>query len=164
MKNKKKTIGIIICILIVICLIIGILIYNKTKKENEELENQNGDANYEDKQDAPDEEFVVNLENDVKLNISPKLSETKVLDGMEFKNMQLTYNNGQTQLLADVTNTTSQDIPETLITIIFKDKENNEIITLDSIISAVKSGETVQLNANASLNYSNAYDIELKKK
>lgn len=163
MKNKKKIIGMIICILIVILLIIGILMHNKTKREDEELKNQNGDANYEDQQDAPDEEFVINLEDGTKLNISPKLNETKILDGMEIKNMQLTYKNGQTQLLADVTNTTSEKIPETLISIIFKDKENNEIVTLDSIISSAEPGQTVQLNANSSLNYCNPYDVEFIK-
>ena len=49
----------------------------------------------------------------------------------------------------------------TLLNIKLLDEQENEIITIGGIISPMQVGETTQLNAGMTMDYANAYDVEI---
>lgn len=148
-KNEKRMILILI---IVSVLIIGV-VYILTRPKKSEEENE-----------KPKEEFVEVLEDGTKFNISNKLKEEKTIEGLKIGNIQLTEKNGQSVLLADVTNNTSKDSEVFLINIKLYDKTGKEIAIIPGIVSPVKAGETVQLNAGITEDYANAYDFTVEKR
>lgn len=153
MKIERKKIILILILILIISAIIAVAVFTiklKTKKIN--------------KTNTEKEEFVQVLGDGTKSNISNKLKEEKDLDGLKIRNIQLTEQNGQSVLLANVTNTTSKDVNVFLIDIIFYDKEGKEIATVPGIISSVKAGETIQLNAGITENCANAYNFKIIKK
>ena len=104
------------------------------------------------------------LEDGTKLNKSSKFNETKNIDGIEISNIQFTYKDGQTVLLADVINNSGKAVDMTLLDIKLLDEQGNEIITVGGIISPMQVGETSQLNASMTMDYANAYDVEITLK
>ena len=154
-KSEKKMILILVLVSI---FIIGV-IYVVTRPKKEENKNENNIEN------IVKEEFVKVQEDGTKVNISNKLKEEEDLDGLKIRNIRLTENNGQSTLLADVTNTTSTDVKDAFfVNITLLDKEGKEIDTILGIITPVKAGQTITLNAGIEENYANAYDFKVVKK
>ena len=154
MKKKEKRLILVLIAILLIVLIIGLFIKKNKNKENE-IQNQNT---------ATDEKFVQVLEDGTKLNKSSKFNETKNIDGIEISNIQFTYKDGQTVLLADVINNSGKAVDMTLLDIKLLDEQGNEIITVGGIISPMQVGETSQLNASMTMDYANAYDVEITLK
>ena len=154
MKKKEKRLILVLIAILVIVLIIGLFIKKNKNKENE-IQNQNT---------ATDEKFVQVLEDGTKLNKSSKFNETKNIAGIEISNIQFTYKDGQTVLLADVINNSGKAVDMTLLDIKLLDEQGNEIITVGGIISPMQVGETSQLNASMTMDYANAYDVEITLK
>ena len=154
MKKKEKRLILVLIAILVIVLIIGLFIKKNKNKENE-IQNQNT---------ATDEKFVQVLEDGTKLNKSSKFNETKNIDGIEISNIQFTYKDGQTVLLADVINNSGKAVDMTLLDIKLLDEQGNEIIAVGGIISPMQVGETSQLNASMTMDYANAYDVEITLK
>ena len=151
---KKNELKGLIVLGIVSILIIGVIAISTSKKdkgENEIIKTENKVV----------EEFVQVLEDGTKLNTSTKLSETKIVDGLKIENIQLTMQNGQSVLLADVENDTEKDIDIMLIDIILLDKNENELTTIVGIVGNLKVGEKQQLNSSVTSDYANAYDFKV---
>ena len=154
-KNEKKGITILVIVAIII---IGIIFFATRGKKEEVVENTT-------ENNAPVEEFVQVLEDGTKLNTSTKLNETKKVNGLEFGNIQLTMQNGQSVLLADVKNTGSKATELTLVDVTLLDKEGNTIVKVGGIIAPLEAGASTQFNTSMTLDYANAYDfkVEIKK-
>lgn len=152
MKKKEKKMLIILIIVAIAIIAILWFIARGGKESKQEETNQ------------VKEEFVQVQEDGTKVNISNKLKEEKELDGLKIGNIQLTEKDGQLTLLANVTNTTSQDVDAFFIDIILYDKEENEIDTILGLVSPVKAGQTVELKAGITEDYANAYDFKVVKK
>ena len=150
MKDNEKKMLIILLIILVIAIIIFVV--NKNKKGNN---NENAE------EDNTVEEFVQVLEDGTKLNTSTKLSEAKEVNGLKFENMQLTEQNGQSVLLADVTNNSGKATNLTIVDVVLLDKNGQEIITVGGIISPLQAGEKTQFNTSMTLDYANAYDFKI---
>ena len=164
-RNKK----IIIMLVVIVVIMIGILLILKgipKSENNNKNETEKNTIEYEDNQEVNEftEKYVEELEDGTKLNISNKLNETKMLEGLKISNIQLTYKNGMSIIIADVENTTNGDIGLTPINLKLYDEQGNILETLDGLISEVKSGEKTQLNIGISSDYANAYDISIEKK
>lgn len=153
--EEKRTIMIIIIIGIII--IGGILLLKKTNQKEATKQEENTVL-------AQTEKYVEVLTDGTKLNTSNKLNQTKKLDGMEISQMQLTYKNGSSIILATVTNTTNQNIPLTPIILTLYNDKNEVIETVNGLISPMKPRESVQLNMGTSVDYANAYDFKIEKK
>ena len=153
MKAKEKRM-ILIIVLVGVVIIGGLLIWKNVSSKN----------NNEQEEEQVKEEFVQVLEDGTKLNISNKLKEEKTIKGLKIGNIQLTQKNGQSVLLADVKNETAQDVEMFLINIILLDKKGKEIATIPGIVSPVKAGATVQLNAGITEDYANAYDFKVEQR
>lgn len=148
----KKYNKIIYIILLIIILIIILFIVKQNRKDN----NVNTIE-----QEANQGQLVQELEDKTKLNISTKLNEEKEIDGLKFTNIQLTQQNKQTILLADVTNISENATELKLVDIVFLDREGNEVITVGGIISPLESGEKTQFNTSMTLDYTNVYDFKI---
>jgi len=159
MKKQSKTLVVLALIIIIIGGII--FVWKNVIKRDEDNKDK-----YEDEQEVNEvvEKYVEELDDGTKLNISNKLNETKMLEGLKISNIQLTYKNGMSIIIADVENTTNGDIGLTPINLKLYDEQGNILETLDGLISEVKSGEKTQLNIGISSDYANAYDISIEKK
>ena len=154
MKKNEKIIVLILLVVLVIAIIVFTV--NKNKKE----ENNNENVNTETENNVT-EEFVQVLEDGTKLNTSTKLNETKQVGIYKFENIQVTEKDGQSLILADVTNTSKNETDAKIVDIKLLDKDGKEIVTIGGIISPLKSGETKQFNSSMSLDYANIYDFEI---
>ena len=111
-----------------------------------------------------EEEFVQNLKDGTKLNKSEVLSQTKTLGDLEFTNIQLTNQNGQTLLLADVKNTGTIVTGMQLIDVLILDKNGEQIGKISGIVSPLEAEETTQFNSSTLEDYANAYDFQVINK
>lgn len=152
-KNEKIIISILLVVLVIAIIVFTV---NKNKKE----ENNNENVNTETENNVT-EEFVQVLEDGTKLNTSTKLNETKQVGIYKFENIQVTEKDGQSLILADVTNTSKNETDAKIVDIKLLDKDGKEIVTIGGIISPLKSGETKQFNSSMSLDYANIYDFEI---
>ncbi len=159
MKKNKKIITTIIVFVIVVVGVI--LILEKLSNNQENKGNQ-----YENEQEENElvEKYVEELDDGRKINISNKLKETKKLEGLEISNIQLTYENNQSIILANIENKSKEDVEMMLIEVILYDDEENEIDRLNGLISNLKKGKTTQLNIGTQNDCVNAYDFSVKKK
>ena len=159
MKKGEK---IMILVLLVI-LVIAIIAFVGSKKQNKESNNTTENTVVEENNVV--EEYVQVLEDGTKLNTSSELSKVKQVGAYKFENMQLTEQNGQTVLLADVTNTGNTATNMQLVDVTLLDKNGKEIVKVGGIISPLQPGATTQFNTSMTLDYANTYDfkIELKK-
>ena len=151
-KLEKKKILIILLIIIVLIVVVSIFIKKYKNKEKNNNENE-----------TSPEEFVTMLEDGTKFNTSEELKKVKKIDDIEIKNIQLTEKDGQTVLLADVTNLSQKDTDAIGIKIIILDKEGKEIATIPGAISPLKEGETKQLNVGITEDCANAYNFRVEK-
>ncbi len=159
MKKNKK---IITTLVVIVVVIVGvILILEKLSNNQENKGNQ-----YENEQEENElvEKYVEELDDGRKINISNKLKETKKLEGLEISNIQLTYENNQSIILANIENKSKEDVEMMLIEVILYDDEENEIDRLNGLISNLKKGKTTQLNIGTQNDCVNAYDFSVKKK
>lgn len=159
MKNKEKR---MILILLVI-LIIAIVIFVVSKNLNKESKTKENGSTTQQENTEP-EEFVQVLEDGTKLNTSTELNKEKQVGNYKFENMQLTTQDNQTVLLADVTNTGSNKTDIQLVDVTLLDKDGNEIITVGGIISQLDPGEKTQFNTSMTLDYANTYDFKITLK
>ena len=154
MKNNEKK-G--IAILVIVAVIIGIIFF-ATRGKKEEVAKSTTENN------VTVEEFVQVLEDGSKLNTSAKLSQIKTVNGLEFGNIQLTMQNWQSVLLADVKNTTTSATELTAVDVTLLDKEGNTIVKVGGLIAPLEAGESAQFNTSMTLDYANAYDFKVEMK
>ena len=149
MRSKEKRMILILLVILIIAIVIFAVTKNKKGNKEENTENK------------PVEEFVQVLEDGTKLNTSTKLNEAKEVNGLKFENIQFTEQNGQSILLADVTNNSEKTTDLILVDLILLDKNGNEIVTVGGIISPLQPGEKTQFNTSMTLDYANAYDFKI---
>ena len=152
MKSNEKKMILILLVILVIAIVIFVVTKNKKENKNENTPVENN---------TNVEEFVQVLDDGTKLNTSTKLNQAKEVNGFKFENIQFTEQNGQSVLLADVTNNTGKTTEFTLLDVILLDKEGKEIVTLGGIISPLQPGAKTQFNTSMTLDYANAYDFKI---
>ena len=161
MNKEKRFLTLIkILIFIVIVVVIGIIVINKKKDEplhNEVVNNTNTNTNKID-----NNIYYKELDDGTKVNISPKLNEEKMYNGLKFYNFSLFSKDGMTYLIADVINTQSLDLSDyTNIDITFYDGNNNKLESVNGVIIPLKASESTQLKVSLMFDYSNAYDLKI---
>lgn len=158
-KNERRM---ILMLVIIAIIIIAVLV--KVKNGRKAQAGENGtNAGTSIGQNGEPEEFVNLSEDGTKVNTSSKLSETKKFENYEISNIKLTAKDGQSLVLADVKNVGEAKTDVTLINIKVLDKEGNEITTIGGIIGDLEAGATTQLNASATADFANAFDIAFEK-
>ena len=148
--SKKNLILLLIVVVLVIIIMIFFVVMNRKGKDTNENVVENNDTNFTDQEGET--QFYEELE------------ETKILNGLEIKNIQLTNKNNQSMLLAEIENKTGKETQEILINVIFSDKEGNQIGKIGGMIAPLKDGEKTKLSSSSMKDYSNAYNFEIKIK
>ena len=159
MKKKEKRMILILLVILIIAIVIFVVSKNVNKGNNV---NENGSTTQQ--ENTEPEEFVQVQEDGTKLNTSTELKKEKQVGNYKFENMQLTTQDNQTVLLADVTNTGSNKTDIQLVDVTLLDKDGNEIITVGGIISQLEPGEKTQFNTSMTLDYANTYDFKITLK
>lgn len=159
MKKKEKRMILILLVILIIAIVIFVVSKNVNKGNNV---NENGSTTQQ--ENTEPEEFVQVQEDGTKLNTSTELNKEKQVGNYKFENMQLTTQDNQTVLLADVTNTGSNKTDIQLVDVTLLDKDGNEIITVGGIISQLEPGEKTQFNTSMTLDYANTYDFKITLK
>ncbi len=157
MSKEKKFLTLIkILIFIVIIVVIGIIVINNKKDEplhNEVANNTNTIDN---------NVYYKELDDGTKVNVSPKLNEEKMYNGLKFYNFSLFSKDGMTYLIADVTNTQSIELSDyTNIDITFYDGNDKKLESVMGVIIPLSASESTQLKVSLTFDCSNAYDFKI---
>ncbi len=150
MKSHEKKMIAVLFVILLISIIIVVVNKNKKVSKSEDTE-----------ENSTVEEFVQVLDDGTKLNTSTKLNEAKEVNGLKFENIQFTEKNGQSVLLANVTNNSGKETKFTLVDVILYDKNGNEIAKVGGIVSPLQPGAKTQFNSSMTLDYANAYDFKI---
>ena len=97
------------------------------------------------------------------MNISEKIKQTKKVGDLEISNIQITYQNGVTNILATVTNTSSKKSELQNVSIVLSDDEGNTIYTLRGVLEETEPNGTSQLNTSITADFANSYDFTISK-
>ena len=150
--KKQEKIGILV--LIVISLIIIGILYMIKLSIRQEIASSG----------TLEEDIYVDVFSDgTKLNKSAKIKEAKTLERMKIENLQLTNNDKGTILFGTITNTSNEVAGGFLTEIKAIDEKGNELATAHVFVGKLEPGESTQLNASSTVDYSNAYDLIIKR-
>lgn len=151
-QGEKRMILILIAITIIVYIISVIVKNNNGKlKEQEQVKNQGT-------------ELIQMREDGTKTNISEKLKESKILDNLEVSDIQIIEKNGEANITANITNTSSMLVKEFPITIKVVNKLGETIQEVGAYVGKMKAGETRSINASIYMDISEIYDCSIIKK
>ena len=163
-SNYKKSLIIFIVLLIIIVLLIYFITSKKQKKQQEQINQLIEQSQELTITDSNLAEYVKETNDGTKINISPKINETKTIDGLEITNIQITSSNGVTTLIADVKNNTDTATALKNVLVKFLDQNGKELVSVNGIIMPLEIGQSTKLNVSLSSNYVTAYDINIVNK
>ena len=152
MKTNEKRLILILLLLLIIVIIIKLRAGAKPSIDESSQTN------------TTTEEFVQLLEDGTKVNTSETLQQAKQLGNLQFTNIQLTNQNGQSVLLAEVKNTGTTATELQLIDIIILDKNGEQLGKVGGIVTPLEPNESTQFNTSMTRDYANAYDFQVVEK
>ncbi len=158
---KKKSIIFLIVICMMSLLFVGCSLFeNEDKKVNKPLDEH---QNQEQKEDV--NEYIKTEDDGTRVNTSDKIKNAKfTIDGLEISNIQLSELVGKTSLIADVKNNTQEKKGDIELLITLYKKDGSVLLEMGGYIGTVESGATSKIDAAATLDYANAYDIKIEKR
>lgn len=148
MRRKER---IVILILIIATIIMGILLYNKTKQNDLD----EGQAQVQNSQN--DEEIVQQA--NTTYNNREKVIADKQLGQFKVTNISATGEGGLTTIRASIENTTGIVQNEFPITIDLKNEQNETIQTVHAYVGTMQAGETRSIVASVNMDVTQIYDI-----
>lgn len=165
MKEEKKKLNIwvivavsVVAVLAIAAIVVGIVLNNKNKDNKVETV-PNNEVN-----------IVITDNNVVSANDNSKviasLKEDKIYKGIKISNIQLTYSDGETKIVADVENVSGNEINElSIIEFVLYNQDKLEIGSIPAVINMLDKGEKSQVKASITANFSKAvyYTIEKSK-
>lgn len=96
------------------------------------------------------------------INISDELKKEKEFQGMIIKDINISRENGITNLTANIENNTENKFEEREIKIIFQNEDNTQISILKTKLKTIEKGETAELNISTSLDLTQAYNFRIE--
>jgi len=153
--NEKKRIYIIIVVVILIVAVLAIGIITSINRNKDSVPNE-----------GVQEESILEVKKDGTVeNKSSKVKEDREIKGFKVSRIKLIKSaNGNTVLTADVTNQTGQNQKGFLMDIVLFDKEGKELGKIPGSIIETTAGENIELRAEITEDFINAYDIKLVKR
>lgn len=158
---KKKSIVLLIVICMMSLLFVGCSLFeNEDKKVNNPLDEH---QKQEQKEDV--NEYIKTEDDGTRVNTSDKIKNAKfTIDGLEISNIQLSELVGKTSLVADVKNNTQEKKGDIELLITLYKKDGSVLLEMGGYIGTVEAGATSKIDAAATLDYANAYDIKIEKR
>ena len=162
MKKNEKRLILILLIILVIVVAIAVARNNSSSEEEEATGNT---VITEKTVNTASEvgEYTTLLSDGSKLNISEELNKDITLGGLEITDIQLTESGNITQVLATITNVSEETDGGYVATLTLYDDEGNVLIEMNPYIAGLEPGESTSLNANAVLDYSDAYSMTITR-
>ena len=127
-------IGIVLAVLLIVVFTKGV----GKKEENNNVINTATQQNTE--------KYTTNLVDGTKINNSSEFNKVKKYKDIEISNIQFTYQEGRSVLLADIKNTGSTTHNQEIVKITIIGENNKVIDELEPVIPTMQAGETKQLN------------------
>lgn len=158
--KEKKGILILVGIVLIVLLVVVFIIKSsgdKTKETQGNVFNPSASNNTE--------KYATNIEDGTKINNSTEFNKTKKYNNIEISNIQFTYEEGRSVLLADMKNVGSTKHNAEIVKITILD-ENNQVIDIFSpAIPDIEPGATETLNLIITgANCVNAKDFKIEEK
>ncbi len=101
-----------------------------------------------------------NKEEEQTFNTNEGVISDKELNGLKFTNTSLVSTENSATLVTLVTNQTDADVEVRIFNIRVKDKDGNEIVTLQGYVGGVvPAGESREITSNVDMNLDHATDI-----
>ena len=138
-KINPKNLIIIIAIFVVVLIIAIIFGFNKNKENKTPTDDGNN----------------------VIFNENENIVKDQELDGLKFTNTSLSYNEGMSVLITDVTNPTEEEYFLTEFKVIIKDEAGNVVTELPGYVGdSISPNETLTITSYSDINLTDAYSIE----
>lgn len=158
MSNKEKKVIFTAIAILVAILIIVVIVKGGSKKEEAKLR-----ANTIAEQNQ--EKYTTTLDDGTKINNSTEFNKTKKYKEMEISNIQFTYQNGKTVLLADVKNTANTKHNSEIVKLTILGENGEVIEEIQPVLPTIEPGATKQINYTISgADSSNARDFRIEAK
>lgn len=158
MTKKERNVFLALVGFILVILLISVIVKGNNKKTEE-----NNIVNTAIEEDV--EEYTTNLDDGIKINNSSEFNKNKKYKEIEISNIQFTYQNGKSVLLADLKNTASTKHKSEIVKITILDENDKVIDELEPVLPTMEAGETKQLNITISGGRSvNAKDFKIEEK
>lgn len=155
-SSEKRGLLVLIGVVIIVIGIIWLITNNKKTKNNEVETPKNGEVSVG--------EFTETENDGTVVNTSEKLKENKEIEGFKITSIRFEEKDGQSTLIANVTNTSGEAKEGFLVDIVLYDKAGNEIGRIPGNIIETIAGETIEMRAGITESYVNAYNFKLEKK
>ena len=152
---NKKGIGLLVAVGAMSMIFTGCSLFNDNEPVNNPQDDQQENKN----------EYIKTEEDGTRVNTSDKIKKAKfTIDGLEISNIQLSELVGKTSLTADVKNSTEEKKGDIELTITLYKKDGSVLVEMGGYIGTVEAGATSKIDAAATLDYANAYDIKIEKR
>lgn len=162
MKKNEK---ILIAVLLVITLIVIIF---AVARKNQNVPNQevgSGTVTVDGNNEIIEEEkYVTTSEDGTKVNTSEALKSNKVVNNVEFSDIQLTQKGGETLLTATVKNTGAERNELFAVDVTLIDDAGQDIVTIGGLVAPMDAGATATFETSTTLDYANSYDFRVTAK
>lgn len=163
MKKKEK---VWIAILVIITLVVIIFAVTRKGKNNDNVPSNVGttltDGEVENLEEPVVEKYVELGEDGTKVNTSEALKTNKVVNNVEFSDIQLSQKDGETLLTAVIKNTGSTPNELFSVNITLVDDAGQDIITVGGLVAPLDAGATGQFETSMALDFANAYDFRVE--
>lgn len=161
MKKNEK---LLIAVLVIITLIV--IIFAISRKNSQTPDATTGgtvtvDGNNE---IIVEEKYVTTSEDGTKVNTSEALKSNKVVNNIEFSDIQLTQRGGETLLTATVKNNGSERNELFAVDVTLIDDAGQDIITISGLVAPMDAGATASFETSTTLDYANSYDFRVSAK
>ena len=161
MKKKEK---LLIAVLVTITLIVIIFagMRNKNNSNDGNVGTTITDGDVENLQEPVVEKYVEVGEDGSKVNTSEALKANKVVNNVEFSDIQLSQKDGETLLTATAKNTGSASTELFSVNITLIDDAGQDIVTVGGLVAPMEAGATSTFETSMTLDYANAYDFKVE--
>lgn len=161
-KNTKKIVFGCLTFCIMCASMTGCFFDKKeTYKENNDIKNNQISG----EEVVNNDEFIKYETDGTRVNVSSNIANaTKKMGELEFRNIRLSEIVNMTKITADVYNMSSEKIMEKDFYIRLLDKNGNVITDISATLGTIAPGASTTLNAQSTLDFANAYDIEFIEK
>lgn len=156
MNNTERK---IILLGVSIIIVIMLIVFVNTRKGNKDSKEIN----------APKEQntegYITNLEDGTKLNNSEEFNKSRKYKDIEISNIQFTYENGKSVLLAKLKNVASTKHNLEIVKLTILGANGEKIDEIEPLLPELEAGEEGQLNATISgADIVNAKDFIIEEK
>lgn len=164
--NPKERKVIFIAIGVVLAVMVLVMILKSGKKESTPTNNIGGTGSSSNVGTTSQnkEQYATTIQGGVKINTSSEFNQVKKYNNLEISNIQFTYEDGKSVLIADVKNvgTTLHDSEIVKVTIL--DANGKALFDSKPVLPRVEPGQTKQLTAYMSGDIVNAKDFKIEAK